>query len=192
MLKNDLILQHKNVTLTVLQPSDFEPLSELAKDDNIWKVYRLNYQQEQQFKTHWFDKAIKQMQSGKRIAFLIKLNNEVAGSTSFYDVDPENKALWLGYTWYHSNFWGSNLNKITKYLLLEFAFDTFKYNRIGFHIDIENTRSCKAVESLGAKKEGILRQNMIRVDGSLRDTVCYSILCSEWPEIKKILEAKIA
>lgn len=191
MFENDLILRHKNVVLTVLKPSDFEVLKELARDPNIWKVYRLTYEQEHYFKSHWFEKAMQQMQTGKRIAFLIKENQEVVGSSSFYEIDPQNKTLYLGYTWYHPKFWGTGINKITKYILLKFAFETLGNNRVGFHVDSENARSCKAVESLGAKKEGVLRQNIIRVDGSFRDTVCYSILASEWPEIKKMLEAKI-
>src|SRR5574337_279392 len=112
MVKNDLILQHKNVTLTVLNPSDFDVLKELARDDAIWKVQRLSCRDEQMFKTVWFDKALDQMQRGKRIAFIIRQNDNVIGSSSFYEIEPENKTLWLGYTWYHPQYWGTGLNKI--------------------------------------------------------------------------------
>jgi RimJ/RimL family protein N-acetyltransferase len=137
-----------------------------------------------EFKQKWFDKAIRQMQEGKRLAFKIEHLNKLVGSSSFYEIDVPNKSLKIGYTWFHPDSWGKGINSLSKGLMLQYAFEKLGVNRAAFSIDSANERSCKAVEKLGAVKEGVLRHDMVRPDGSLRSTVSYSILKEEWPAIK--------
>lgn len=119
--------------------------------------------------------------------FLIKLKNEYAGSTRFYDINLPFKALQLGYTWYGKNFRGTRLNKNCKLLLLEFAFEKMLMERVEFRADNNNARSIAAMKSIGCKVDGILRSNMpTRNTEVRRDSIVLSILKNEWFDDVKI------
>ena len=115
-----------------------------------------------------------------------------AGSTRFYDIQLQNKTLQLGYTWYGENFHGTGLNKHCKYLLLEFAFEKMNMIRVEFRADKDTLHSIAAMKSIGCKVDGILRSNMIKLDGSRRDSIVLSILQEEWFEsVKENLKTKL-
>lgn len=108
----------------------------------------------------------------------------VAGVTSFYDIDPANRAVAIGHTWLGKQFWRTGINTESKLLLLGRAFDELEAVRVAWHTDIRNKRSQQAIERLGATNEGILRKHKRRLDKSWRDTVCYSMLDHEWAEAR--------
>lgn len=121
-----------------------------------------------------------------------KRTNQYAGSTRFYDIQLSQATLQLGYTWYGKSFQGSGINKQCKFLMLDFAFDVLKMERVELRGDTENARSIQAMKSIGCEVDGILRSNMIRPDGSRRDSIVLSILRNEWFSHKKaLLKAKI-
>ena len=119
-------------------------------------------------------------------------SNELAGLTAFYDIDPESRAVAIGYTWLGKKCWRTAINTEAKLLLLSRAFDDLGAVRVVWHTDNLNERSQAAIERLGAQREGVLRKHRHRLDGSWRDTVTYSMLDEEWPAAKKKLQARLA
>jgi len=115
----------------------------------------------------------------------------VVGSTSYWDFDADNAHVEIGSTWISRTAWGTGINAEAKLLLMEHAFETLALERVAFRTDIRNERSQRAIERLGASKEGVHRHEMRRRDGSWRDSVHYSILLSEWPDAKDRLRDRI-
>jgi N-acetyltransferase len=120
-------------------------------------------------------------------AQIIADTGEFAGTTSFYDIDPANRALAIGSTWIGYRWWRSWLNSTSKLIMLRRAFDQLGAERVVWHTDIHNDRSQQAIERLGATREGVLRHHRIRRDGSWRDTVIFSMLAAEWPAARDVL-----
>lgn len=120
-----------------------------------------------------------------------KRYNTVAGSTRFYDFNQQHKTVSLGYTWYGKEFQGTGLNKNCKFLMLQFAFEHMKVQRVEFRADSNNKRSIAAMKSIGCKEEGILRSNCASLTGR-RDSIVFSILKHEWfSGVKKELLKKL-
>ncbi len=119
-----------------------------------------------------------------RLAYAQRLTatGEFVGTTSFYEIDPENRSLAIGHTWIGRPFWRSAVNSASKLLMLTRAFEGLGAERVVWHTDLRNERSQRAIERLGATREGVLRHHRIRRDGSWRDTVQYSMLSAEWPD----------
>ncbi len=115
-------------------------------------------------------------------------SGRVAGATRFMEIRPEHRGLEIGGTWYGLEFQRTVVNTECKYLLLRHAFEVLGAIRVQFKADVRNERSWRAIERLGAKREGILRNHMILPDGVIRDSVYYSIIDSEWPGVKQRLE----
>ncbi|HEU0256879.1 MAG TPA: GNAT family protein [Microbacteriaceae bacterium] len=127
------------------------------------------------------------------IAFTVRSarDGEVRGTTSFYELVPEQSRVEVGSTWYGRPFWGGRTNPAAKLLLLTHAFETLGLNRVGLRCDSRNTRSATAIRRLGAKPEGVLRSHRIAADGSVGDTAYFSIIRAEWPEVRAGLEARL-
>lgn len=132
---------------------------------------------------------------GREYPFIVfdKRTGGYAGSTRFYDLQPQNSAVQLGYTWYGARFQGTGLNAHCKFLLLRFAFEEWGMERVEFRADARNVRSIAAMKSIGCTVEGILRNNGPAADGGRRDSIVLSILRSEWTErVKRDLGDRIA
>lgn len=112
----------------------------------------------------------------------------VAGTTSYYEIDPETRSVAIGYTWLGRAWWRTAINTEAKLLLLGRAFDDLGAVRVVWHTDIRNTRSQAAIARLGAEREGVLRKHKRRADGSWRDTVQFSLTDDDWPAARKQLE----
>ena len=126
--------------------------------------------------------------------FAVRLlrDGRVVGSTSYFGVVPKHRRLEIGSTWYTSDVQGTAVNPECKLLLLSHAFEDWGANRAQFTTDSNNTHSQRAIEKLGAKREGILRSHAIRGDGSLRDSVVYSIVRTEWPAVRAKLQDRLS
>ena len=118
-------------------------------------------------------------------------SNELAGLTTFYDIDPEARSVAIGFTWLGKKHWRTALNTEAKLLLLSRAFDDLGAVRVVWHTDSLNERSQAAIERLGAKREGTMRKHLRRVDGTWRDTVTFSMLDDEWPAAKERLKSTL-
>ena len=129
-----------------------------------------------------------------RMAFAVvdETTSEVVGTTAFYQPDTDIRRVYIGYTWYRQSAWRTRINSTCKYLLLSHAFETLDCRVVCWQTDILNTRSQAAIERLGAKKDGVLRCDKVRKDGTLRDTVAYSMLREEWAAPKRALAEKLA
>ncbi|WP_180129887.1 GNAT family N-acetyltransferase [Acinetobacter sp. YH12072] len=143
---------------------------------------------------HYFTQAFEQQSKGERIAFaVIDLTSDRAiGTTSFHDIKPEIPRVEIGFTWYAKSYQRTYVNRVCKYLLLQHAFEELNAQVVGFRTDHLNLKSQKAIEALGAKQDGIIRCHMLRKDGvTLRDSYIYSILKSEWVDVKALLQSKL-
>jgi len=136
---------------------------------------------------------LKAEERGEEYAFAVflKRDNRVIGSTAYLQVFPKRKIGEIGSTWYSPDLWGTVVNPECKFLLLKHAFEDWGAIRIQLATDVNNAHSQRAILKLGAKFEGKLRSLGFRADGSIRDTMLYSIISSEWPAVKKGLEARI-
>lgn len=169
-------LTDDELRLRRLSIDDYSGLCAAASDNRIWPYARRALEQPALFREHWFDDALAQMAAGKRYVLAILYNNEIIGSSSYYNIAAKHKRVAIGYTFLHPRYWGMGINSRIKKLMVDFAFDTLGVNRIAFFVDHENLRSQQALLKFGAIKEGVLRQHIIRADGSQRDSVVFSIV----------------
>jgi RimJ/RimL family protein N-acetyltransferase len=140
---------------------------------------------------HWIDEALAQQATGWRWPFAIvwQATGRAIGSTSYLDLRWSDRALEIGWTWLTPAYWRTVVNTQCKYLLLQHAFEALGMYRVQLLTDSRNQRSQRAIERLGARKEGVLRSHILCPDGYRRDSVLYSILDHEWPEVRRRLEA---
>ncbi len=140
----------------------------------------------------YIEKALAQQAAGKALAFVVVDSDDVVvGSTRFYALDPEMPRLQIGYTWYARRVQRTGLNIEAKLLLLEHAFERLQCVCVGFETSALNHASRAAIAGIGAKLDGVLRSHMLHPDGSVRDTVAYSILQSEWPSVQQHLHTRL-
>lgn len=179
------ILENGRAKLVPLQEMHFELLWPLAAGKDIWRYTQAAINNKNDFR-NYFDAALREreLQLSYPFAVFDKHTECWAGSTRFGSFSFEHKRLEIGWTWYGSEFHGSGLNAACKNLLLNFAFRQLGVNRVELKTSLLNTRSQRAMEKLGAVKEGIFRHHMVNADGSLRDSVYYSFVREEWQEVE--------
>lgn len=191
---DEYILENEKVLLRPLQTNDFENLVRFsAEQPELWK-YSLITAAGPGNLQNYLQAAERGRNEQKEYPFIVfdKKSNQYAGSTRFYDIQPDFQTLQLGYTWYGKEFQGTGLNKNCKYLLLEFAFEKWKMERVEFRADNENARSIAAMKNIGCKADGVLRSNVPKREGGRRDSIVLSILKHEWEsEVKEMLKKKI-
>jgi N-acetyltransferase len=182
-LKNEYILENERVLLRPLENTDYEHLLPFAiNQPDTWKYSLVSAAGEVGMK-NYIDFAIQQRALGKCYTFIIydKLVGKYAGCTRFYEIEPQNKSVLLGYTWYAEEFRGTGLNKQCKYLMLEFAFENAGMVRVEFRADTNNALSIAAMKSIGCIEEGIFRNHLPdSYNGGRKNTIVLSILKSEW------------
>jgi ribosomal-protein-alanine N-acetyltransferase len=125
------------------------------------------------------------------LPFTILLAGEPVGVTGYLEIRPRHRGLEIGRTWIARAHQGSRVNPESKYLLLRHAFETLEAERVQFKTDLHNLHSQRAIEKLGAVREGVLRRYQVRSNGTMRDTVMYSLIRDDWPEVKARLEARL-
>ncbi|MFS8136546.1 MAG: GNAT family N-acetyltransferase [Thermomonas sp.] len=140
----------------------------------------------------WVDYALVMADAGRELPFVVVANGRIVGSTRYYDVDLAVPTLAIGYTFHAASVWRTHVNTANKRLLLGHAFDTLAVESVFFHTSHQNLRSQAAIERLGAHRDGLLRAHKRHKNGSLRDTVVYSITAPEWPAIRERLEARLS
>jgi len=138
----------------------------------------------------WVENLLHRQQQGTDLPFsvIFRETGKVVGATRYMDIRPVHRGLEIGGTWYAMDYQRTAVNTETKYLLLEYAFETLGCIRVQFKADIRNERSWRAIERIGGVREGILRNQYILQDGTYRDSIYYSILDREWPGVKEWLE----
>lgn len=176
------VLENDVVKLTPMVHNDYENLLPFAlHEPELWK-YSLFSAAGSEGLIKYIEKALTARLSRTEYPFIVfdKRTQEYAGTTRFYDIQPANNMLQLGYTWYGSKFQGTGLNKNCKLLLLTFAFEELGMERVEFRADNRNEKSIAAMKSIGCVPEGVLRCHAITPSGERRDSIVLSILKNEW------------
>ncbi len=179
-----------------LVPLDLEHeagLAAAAADGELWKI-RVTSVPEPGATRSYIEAALQMQNQGTRVPFAVldSASGRVIGSTSFHDIVPAVQRLEIGYTWYAASRQRSAVNTTAKLLLMQHAFNTLGARLVGWRTDNFNFASQRAIERLGARKDGVLRHHGLRRDGTVRDTVMYSLTAAEWPEVRAHLEYQLA
>lgn len=177
-------LENSRVLLLPFTKLNAEKLRPFIFNEAVWMFMGMFVKTEQDFENYITDTL--QQQGKTAYAFLVvdKLTNQVAGTTRYGNINFNSQKLEIGWTWYGTTFQGTGLNKACKFELLKYGFEHIGVRRIQFSADLENKISQKAIEKLGATKEGIFRNNYIDSKNNSKDDVYYSIIAADWPAIK--------
>ncbi|CAN5480196.1 GNAT family protein [soil metagenome] len=178
-------LQLRGIALVPLALAHEDGLRAAAADGELWKL-RVTSVPEPEGTRGYIEAALKMREDCNRFAFAVtdEASGTVLGSTSFHDIVPAIKRAEIGYTWYARRCQRTHVNTTCKLLMLTHAFEALGCNVVGWRTDNFNFASQRAIERLGAKKDGVIRGHAIRRDGTVRDTVMYSVAAGEWPEVK--------
>jgi N-acetyltransferase len=178
-------LTDRGVALVPLGLDHEAGLRAAAADGDLWNI-RVTSVPEPDQTRKYIEDALAMREAGNRFAFCVteSATGKVLGSSSYHDILPAVKRLEIGYTWYAKSVQRSHVNTTCKLLLMTHAFETLGYAVVGWRTDNFNFASQAAIERLGAKKDGVIRGHALRRDGTIRDTVMYSLRSGEWPEVK--------
>ncbi len=179
----------KKVKLIPLIKSHRDELLQAASDGQLWELWFTSVPSNGNI-NEYITKALEEKKEGKSNPFSIFdcKSGKIIGSTRYCNANSEHLRLEIGYTWYAKKYQRTGINRECKYLLLKYAFETLNCNAVEFRTDWFNLPSRIAITKLGAKQDGVLRNHRVNSDGSLRDTVVYSIIRQEWLGVKKSLE----
>lgn len=180
-----VILRERGITLAPLSLEHEEGLRAAACDGELWRLRITSVPEPEQVR-RYIDDALQMREDGNRFAFVVldEATGTVIGSSSYHDILPTVKRVEIGYTWYRKSSQRTHVNTTCKLLLMGHAFDTLGCHVVGWRTDNFNFASQAAIERLGARKDGVIRGHAIRRDGSIRDTVMYSMRSGEWPETR--------
>ena len=187
-----VVLEGHGMRLDPLRPEHAADIAKAAADGGLWKLKFTSVPDPGQ-EMAYIETALHGQAAGHMLPWAVHemKTSEVIGSTRYHDIVPDADRVEIGYTWYAKRFQRSHVNTSCKLLLMTHAFDALRCQVVGLRTDILNLPSQRAIEALGAKKDGVIRHLALRRDGSVRDTVMYSILRSEWPEIRGRLMTRL-
>lgn len=188
----EIQIENDIVQLRLITQEDVEGIIEAANDPDIW-MHMSDTLLSREAVLQYVENAVKEHEAGQMYKFVIidKKTGKIIGSTTLFDISLQHKRLEIGYTWLNPHYWRSNINTNCKYLLLTYCFEHLGLHRVQIKTDDKNNRSQKAIERLGATKEGVLRNHMVRKDGTIRHTVMYSITKEDWPHVKQHFERNL-
>ncbi|MCW3463632.1 GNAT family N-acetyltransferase [Chitinophaga nivalis] len=180
------VIENKRVLLEPLQPAHLEALLPIALQPALWTVGALHIDSRAGLE-QYIANALAERTAQTSIPFVVtdKKEQRIAGCTRYSGIALAHKRSEIGYTWIDTALQGSGLNKAMKFAMLQYAFEVMDLNRIEFKTDELNTQSRNAILSIGCTQEGILRHHMITSKGRVRNTVYFSMLKEEWPEVKQ-------
>ncbi|HSV48295.1 MAG TPA: GNAT family protein [Ramlibacter sp.] len=164
-----------------------------AADGELWRI-RVTSVPEPHETRGYIETALQMREQGNRLAFAVidEASATVLGTSSYHDIVPAIHRLEIGYTWYRKSVQRTHVNTSCKLMLMAHAFEVLGAKLVGWRTDNYNFASQRAIERLGARKDGVLRHHGLRRDGTVRDTVMYSLTAGEWPEVKAHLEHQLA
>ena len=185
-----VVLQGKYVRLEPMTESHIPALTEIGVGQPFWDFMVYGYMNSAEDMGNWVQEILSRAAKGTDVPFaaIHLASGRVAGATRYMNIMPKDRGLEIGGTWYGVEYQRTVVNTECKYLLLCHAFETLECIRVQLKTDLRNERSQKAIERIGAVKEGVLRNHMILPNGRIRHSVFYSILDSEWERVKKRLE----
>ncbi len=190
---DDIVLTGKHVRLEPLSDVHIDGLRQAVSDGELWKIFVTLVPHVDDINA--FVKAACELrESGDGLTFAIidTVTNNVVGSTRFTKADAQYKRVGIGYTFIARSYQKTGINTESKFLMLQHAFEALGVNRVEIITDYLNATSRNAIQRLGAKQEGILRNHMVMPDGRVRDSVVFSIINHEWPGVRQGLEYKLS
>ncbi len=178
-------LRERGVRLEPLALAHEDGLRAAAADGELWKL-RITSVPEPEGTRAYIESALAMREQGHRFAFAVveEATSKVLGTTSYHDIVPAVRRVEIGYTWYAQSVQRTHVNTTCKLLMMGHAFNTLGCHVVGWRTDNYNFASQRAIERLGARKDGVLRGHALRRDGTIRDTVMYSMRAGEWPEAR--------
>ena len=187
-----VLLEGHGVRLEPLTPDHHDGLTAAARDGNLWELWFTTVPEPEKARAY-IEAALKGQAEGTMLPWAVRdlKSGAIVGSTRYHDIIPAADRVEVGYTWYAARMQRSHVNTACKLLLFEFAFDKVKCQVVGLRTDNFNFASQRAIEAIGAKKDGVLRHHQARRDGTVRDSVMYSVLAHEWPDVKRYLEFRL-
>ena len=187
-----IVLERDGIRLEPLSVSHADGLATAAGDGELWNLWFTAVPEPDKVR-HYVDAALKGLLEGQMLPWVVRelATGAIVGSTRYHDIVPALDRVEIGYTWYAKSRQRSAVNTTCKLLLLAHAFEALGCKVVGLRTDNFNFASQKAIEALGAKKDGVLRHHQARTDGTVRDSVMYSILKSEWPDVRRHLELRL-
>jgi RimJ/RimL family protein N-acetyltransferase len=186
-------LEGNGVRLEPLTSDHRDDLAAAAADGRLWELWYTAVPSPELTATY-IAAALAGQQAGQMLPWVVRdlSSSTIAGSTRYHDIVRDIDRVEIGYTWYGARWQRSHVNTTCKLLLLTHAFETLGCKVVGLRTDNFNFASQKAIERLGAKKDGVIRHHQARRDGTARDSVVYSILVAEWPDVKRHLALRLA
>lgn len=187
-----IMLERHGMRLEPLTQGHHDGLAAAAADGELWRLWFTSVPEPGATKAYIED-ALKGQQAGHMLPWAVRdlESGTIVGTTRYHDIVPAIDRVEIGWTWYAKRCQKSHVNTSCKLMLLAHGFDTLGCKVVGLRTDNFNFVSQKAIEALGAKKDGVIRHHHPRRDGTVRDSVLYSILASEWPDVKRHLELRL-
>ena len=174
------------IELLPITPEHIKEMRRLSSDADVWTWYTEDLTQPDDLE-NWMTKRLEETRDGAKMTYAVRLKEtgEIIGATSYGHIDWVEHGIEIGWTWLGKKYIGAGINKHMKFLMLRHAFETMNIERLELRTDEKNVRSRKAMEKIGAQHDGTLRNHRSTQGGRRRDTVVYSIIKSEWPDIRK-------
>jgi RimJ/RimL family protein N-acetyltransferase len=186
-------LEGRGLQLEPLAAEHHDELVSAASDGKLWELWFTSVPEPDQTRSY-IESALTGQRDGHMLPWAVREHSsgKIVGSTRFHDIVTAIDRVEIGYTWYAKSRQRTHINTSCKLLLLQYAFESIGCKVVGWRTDNFNFPSQRAIEGLGAKKDGVLRHHQARRDGTVRDTVMYSMLAAEWPDAKRHLELRLA
>jgi N-acetyltransferase len=188
-----VILEGRGIRLEPLSASHHDALEAAAADGKLWELWFTSVPEAGGMQAY-IATALKGQQDGHMLPWAVRdlASNVIIGTTRYHDIVAAIDRVEIGYTWYAASRQRTHVNTTCKLLLLQHAFDTLNCKVVGLRTDNFNFRSQRAIEGIGAKRDGVIRHHAARKDGTVRDSVMFSILATEWPDVRRHLELRLA
>jgi RimJ/RimL family protein N-acetyltransferase len=188
-----ILLERGGIRLEPLTGDHQDALAAAAADGRLWELWYTAVPAPDGMRAYVAD-ALQGQRDGHMLPWVVRdlASGAIIGSTRYHDIVPAIDRVEIGHTWYARSRQRTHVNSTCKLLLLVHAFDTLGCKVVGLRTDNFNFRSQRAIEALGAKKDGVIRHSAARRDGTVRDSVMYSILAAEWPDVRRHLELRLA
>ena len=186
------VLSDFGVRLEPLAPEHQDGLAAASSDGNLSELW-FTFVPEAHQTAEYISEALAGQKNGTMLPWAVREMNSgsIVGSTRYHDIIAAADRVEIGYTWYAKSWQRTHVNTVCKLLILRYAFQELGCKVVGFRTDNFNFASQRAIEALGAKKDGVIRHHHPRRDGSVRDTVLYSIVASEWPDVQRHLQLRL-
>ncbi len=193
IIPQSMTLEGHGVRLEPLSYAHHDELAAAAADGALWELWFTAVPEPGQTRSY-IDEALAGQEAGHMLPWAVRelSTGSVVGSTRYHDIVASIDRVEIGSTWYAKSWQRTHVNTACKRLLLGHAFEGLGCKVVGLRTDFFNRTSQRAIEALGARKDGVVRHHKARRDGTVRDTVMYSILATEWPDVKKLLEMRLA